>query len=145
MSEGSTVVVGDLASTPEGRAAIEHAAAFVRERGGQVVLVGYVSRPRTDDEATHYSQDREDHVRDADAIASSLRDSGLAVTVAVPPGTLDPADSILAVAEEFKADLIVVGIRRRSRVGKLVLGSNAQDILLSAACPVLAVKPRAVL
>jgi multicomponent K+:H+ antiporter subunit A len=44
------------------------------------------------------------------------------------------------VAEDEGADLIVIGIRRRSAVGKLVLGSNAQDVLLNASCPVLAVK-----
>jgi nucleotide-binding universal stress UspA family protein len=47
---------------------------------------------------------------------------------------------MVEIADEEGADLIVIGLRRRSPVGKLVLGSNAQDILLSANCPVLAVK-----
>jgi nucleotide-binding universal stress UspA family protein len=52
----------------------------------------------------------------------------------------DPAEDLIGVAEEVKADLIVIGLRRRSPVGKLILGSNAQRVLLDAGCPVLAVK-----
>jgi len=53
---------------------------------------------------------------------------------------LEPAEDIIAVAQEVSADFIVIGLRRRSPVGKLILGSNAQRILLEAPCPVLAVK-----
>ena len=52
----------------------------------------------------------------------------------------DVADEILAVAGEINADAIVIGIRHRSPVGKLLLGSTAQRLLLDAACPVLAIK-----
>ena len=48
---------------------------------------------------------------------------------------------LLDAAEAADASLIVVGIRHRSPMGKLLLGSAAQQILLEAACPVLAVKP----
>ena len=47
---------------------------------------------------------------------------------------------VLDVAESERASLIVIGLRRRSPVGKLLLGSVAQTILLQANCPVLAVK-----
>jgi nucleotide-binding universal stress UspA family protein len=43
-------------------------------------------------------------------------------------------------ASELDADLLIIGLRRRSPVGKLVLGSDTQDAVLGADCPILAVK-----
>jgi nucleotide-binding universal stress UspA family protein len=52
-----------------------------------------------------------------------------------------PAQDLADLAEEEKADLIVIGYRHRTRSGKYFLGSDAQDILLAAPCPVLLVRP----
>jgi len=51
-----------------------------------------------------------------------------------------PSEDLVQCATEEDAELIVIGLRRRSPVGKFLLGSNAQEILLDAKCPVLAVK-----
>lgn len=53
----------------------------------------------------------------------------------------DIAEEILAVAAEVGADAIVIGIRHRTPVGKLIMGSVAQRVIIDAACPVVAVKP----
>jgi nucleotide-binding universal stress UspA family protein len=53
----------------------------------------------------------------------------------------DVADQVLEVAGEVGARLIVIGLRRRTAVGKLLMGSVSQRILLGATCPVLAVRP----
>jgi nucleotide-binding universal stress UspA family protein len=45
------------------------------------------------------------------------------------------------VVREVEAEAIVIGIRHRSAVGKMLMGSVAQRVLLDAPCPVIAVKP----
>jgi nucleotide-binding universal stress UspA family protein len=54
---------------------------------------------------------------------------------------LDPADEILDVAREVGAEALVIGIRHRSQVGKMLMGSVATRLLMEAPCPVVAVKP----
>lgn len=54
--------------------------------------------------------------------------------------TGDLSDELIRVAEETGAELLVIGLRRRSPIGKLIMGSVAQRVLLDAPCPVLAVK-----
>lgn len=71
---------------------------------------------------------------------TELTESGVPHEVRrIEQGT-DPTDAILSVIDEVQARLLVIGIRHRSPVGKLLLGSTAQRLLLDAPCPVLAVK-----
>jgi nucleotide-binding universal stress UspA family protein len=58
----------------------------------------------------------------------------------VEAGSRSPADVVLDEARELEAELVVVGLRRRSRVGKVLLGSTAQTVILEAPCPVMAVR-----
>ena len=68
---------------------------------------------------------------------------GVPYEVKEAPDALDPAEELINAANMVDAEFIVIGLRRRSPVGKLLLGSNAQRVLLDAACPVLAVKAEA--
>ena len=52
----------------------------------------------------------------------------------------EPADHVVEVAEKAHASLLVIGLRRRTSVGKFLMGSSASMILMQAPCPVLAVK-----
>jgi nucleotide-binding universal stress UspA family protein len=47
---------------------------------------------------------------------------------------------VLLAIEELDAELVVIGVRRRTAVGKLLLGSTAQSIIMQSTCDVLAVK-----
>ncbi|MEO6018719.1 MAG: universal stress protein [Knoellia sp.] len=75
-----------------------------------------------------------------DRLGDELRGQGVDVTVRQLIRGNEPSEDLLSVADEVGADLIVIGLRRRTPVGKLILGSTAQRILLDASCPVLAVK-----
>lgn len=53
---------------------------------------------------------------------------------------LAPGEDIVSYAREKQVDEIIIGIKHRSKVGKLVFGSTAQYVILEAHCPVLSVK-----
>lgn len=125
------IVVGYLA-TPEGEAALDAGITEARRREARVVVV-LSRRSRQDD---HTDVDAE-----LDALRDRLEDAEVAHEVRLLGRGKEVAADLVGAAEEFDAELIVIGLRRRSPVGKLILGSNAQRILLDAPCPVLAVKP----
>ena len=51
-----------------------------------------------------------------------------------------PGEDLVRFAKENDIDEIIIGVKRRSKVGKLVFGSTAQYVILKAPCPVLTVK-----
>ena len=128
------VVVGYVAK-PEGEAAVEQGIAEARLRNATLIVVNSHRGGR--------DFDSDDSTRvDADlaALDAKLRASGLDYDVRQLVRGFEPAEDLISIAESSEADLIVIGLRRRTPVGKLILGSNAQRILLDAPCPVLAVK-----
>ncbi|ROR89673.1 universal stress protein [Nocardioides aurantiacus] len=126
-----------VAYTPDayGQAALDHGAAEAVRRGTDLVVVNATKGDALVD--PRYAH--EDQIA---AITSDLEGRGVTVTVrheVVP----DVAQAVLEVARETDAALVVVGVRHRSPVGKALMGSVGQRILLDATCPVLAVKPPA--
>ena len=51
-----------------------------------------------------------------------------------------PGEDLVTYAKDNNIDEIIIGVRKRSKVGKLVFGSTAQYVILEAPCPVVAVK-----
>lgn len=127
-----TVVVGYLPS-PQGLAALSHGIEQARKSESRLVVVntGYLG---------NYAHPSFAAPQDLDALRTQLSDLGVDHEVLQPTSGLSAAEEILAAATASKASLIVIGIRRRSPVGKLFTGSTAQAVLLDAVCPVLAVK-----
>jgi nucleotide-binding universal stress UspA family protein len=130
----TTIVVGYVPKA-EGRAALRRAAEEARLRGAHLVVINSAHGGRDFDAAEAIRSDAE-----LEAVRSQLAEVGVDAEVRQLVRGLDAADDLIAVAKETSADFIVIGLRRRTPVGKLILGSNAQRILLDAPCPVLAVK-----
>ena len=128
------VVVGYVPK-PEGEAAVDQGIAEAKLRGTTLVVVNSHRGGREYDNGASARNDQ-----DLMALEAKLTESGLEYDVRQLVRGFEPAEDLIGIAEDCDADLIVIGLRRRTPVGKLILGSNAQRILLDAPCPVLAVK-----
>lgn len=129
-----TVVVGYVPK-PEGDAALRKAVAEAKLRDAKLVIVNS-HRGGSDFDADASTQ----AAREMNAVRKILDDAGVPYDVRQLVRGFEPAEDLISIAEANDAELIVIGLRRRSPVGKLILGSNAQRVLLDAHCPVLAVK-----
>lgn len=116
-------VIVSYSPGPEGEAAVAEAVRQCATLGRPLVIVSTIPS----DEAREASR----------ALAASI--DGASV-VQVEDGQ-DAVELILDEVEAVDPALLVIGLRRRTPVGKLILGSSAQRLLLDAPCPVLAVKP----
>lgn len=129
-----TIVVGYVPK-PEGKAALQRAAEEAKLRDARLVVVNSHRGGREFD-----SGDAIESEAQLQEVKNELDAHGIPHDVRQLVRGMDPAEDLVNVANEVGADLIIIGLRRRSPVGKLILGSNAQRVLLDAPCPVLAVK-----
>ena len=132
----ATVVVG-FVPKQEGEAALLAAIEEVRQHDGRLIVVTALRQDETDGEWIAKTQAELAAARerlDAAGIDYVVHESQI-------DAEIDAADDLTQVARDEEAALIVIGIRRRTATGKLILGSQAQRILLDAPCPVLVVKP----
>ena len=129
------ILVGYIPS-PEGLAAVDWAIAEAQEHRAALFVLNT-------GKAGNYADPQFATAEDIDALDAQLSASGLEHTMLRPTDGVDAADSIISAASQNDIDLIVIGIRRRSPVGKLITGSTAQAILLNADCPVVGVKAKA--
>ncbi len=131
-----SILVGYV-PTPEGAVALEQATQQAQFRSTSVIVVN-VAHGSNFADVTFADE------KDLDAVRESLTEAGVPCVVQPLVGATDVAREILALAESEAVDLIVVGLRRSSPFGSVLLGSNAQRIILTAPCPVLSIRPKAV-
>jgi nucleotide-binding universal stress UspA family protein len=127
-----TIVVG-YTPTPAGRAALSTATTEARKSERPLVVVNTSRGDALDDPA--FAQPA-----DLDWVRATLEEAGVTFTIRQEVRGREAADELIDVLEEVGAELCVIGIRRRSAVGKMLLGSNAYRILMDSPCPVLTVR-----
>lgn len=131
---GNPIVVG-YTPTPVGEAALTAAIEEARRRDG---FLHVVNASRGD----AYVDNNMADAAQLSTLTAALADAGVPHDVLQRVGRGEPAEEILDAADRTSAVLVVIGLRRRTPVGKLLMGSTAQRVLLEAPCPVLAVKGR---
>ncbi|MBD1542474.1 universal stress protein [Arthrobacter sp. IA7] len=127
-----SIIVGYI-PTAEGTAALDRAITEAQKSQSRLVIINSSRGDAIVDK--RYAQ-----AEDMSALTARLEREGIEHLVLQPVRGNDAANEVLEAAEKYRADLIVIGLRRRTPVGKLIMGSAAQQILLEASCPVLAVK-----
>ena len=130
----SHVLVGYI-PTPEGIAALDYAIGYAEQNSARLTVV---NTGKDGD----YAHPQFATAEDVDTIDDLLASRNVEHTIVRPTDGKPAAEAILDTATEVGADTIVIGVRRRSPVGKMLTGSTAQAIILGADCPVIAVKPQ---
>jgi nucleotide-binding universal stress UspA family protein len=118
---------------PEGQAALDKGIEIAKRRQERLVVVNASPGGHQEDPA------RAD-VLDVERIEEQLAQSGLNAEFKQFVRGNSAVSEIEALVDVLQVSLLIIGLRKRTAVGKLILGSVAQDILLSVSCPVLAVK-----
>lgn len=127
-----TIVVGFSATAP-GRAALTAAVGEAALRG-QPLLVINSSR------GDAYADPSYAQPADWDWVKATVDEAGVEFSVRQQMRGREASEEILEVLAEVGASLCVIGIRKRTAVGKMLLGSNANRILMDSPCPVLSVR-----
>ncbi len=118
---------------PEGQAALDKGLEIAKRRQERLVVVNATPGGRQEDPS------RAD-VADVERVEMLLAASGLETEFKQFVRGKDAVTEINEMVQALDVSVLIIGLRKRSAVGKLILGSVAQDILMTVDCPVLAVK-----
>jgi nucleotide-binding universal stress UspA family protein len=118
---------------PEGQAALDKGIEVATRRNERLVVVNASPGGSKEDPSLA-------DVQDYERVQQILNDCGIDTELKQFVRGKNAVEEIEAMVESLGASLLIIGLRKRSPVGKLIMGSVAQELLLSVSCPVLAVK-----
>ena len=118
---------------PEGQAALNKGIEIAKHRNEQLIVVNASPGGTAEDPSFADAQDYE-------RVQEILANTGLTTEFKQYVRGKNAVQEIEALVESLQVSMLIIGLRKRSPVGKLIMGSVAQEILLSVSCPVLAVK-----
>ena len=129
-----TIIVAYVAR-PEGQAALDKGMEMAKRRNERLLVVN-AGPGGTKEDASMVD------VREFERVEKMLRDAGLDAEFKQFVRGKSAVEEIDNLVESLQASVLIIGLRKRSPVGKLIMGSVAQELLLTVSCPVLAVKAR---
>lgn len=127
-----TIIVA-YAPRPEGQAALDKGIEIAKQRNERLVVVN--AGPGGTDEDKSVTD-----VQDTERIEALLSGSGIDAEFKQFIRGASAVSEIETLVDTLQASILVIGLRKRTALGKLVMGSVAQDILMTVSCPVLAIK-----
>lgn len=129
------VVITGFRPTPDARAAVARAVEECRLRGATLVVV-HSMRGGERDDLRRVHEEREEFER----LDAELTAAGIPFELVGLARGNSPAEDLILEARARDADLVVIGMRRRSPLAEALFGSTAREVLTGAGRPVLAVR-----
>ncbi|MBK6591935.1 MAG: universal stress protein [Burkholderiales bacterium] len=127
-----TIVVAYVAR-PEGQAALNKGIEIAKRRKERLLVVNASPGGGKDDPSMLDGQDYE-------RVNRLLDDAAIDAEIKQFVRGKSAVEGIENLVVYSNASLLIIGLRKRSAIGKLIMGSVAQELLLSISCPILAVK-----
>lgn len=127
------IVVGFI-DNPEGRQAVDLAIEEAKRRQTNLIVVHSMKGGSRTKEKEYL-----DYQRALDDLAAELTERGVDHEIHEYVRDQTPAEDLVEAVKDFDAELLVIGYKRRTATGKVLLGSHAQDVLMNATVPVLAI------
>jgi nucleotide-binding universal stress UspA family protein len=118
---------------PEGHTALEKSIALAKERNEYLIVVN-VSAGGVGEDSSHADP------QDVERVEQLLSVSGIRFEFKQYSGDQNPIDVLENLVASQQVSMLVIGLRKRSALGKMIMGSMAHDILMTISCPILTVK-----